>query len=302
MKRRNIISFSILCIIVIFLSSSITLAGDATLSWDPPSTNADGTTLTDLAGYRVYFGTSSGIYSKNIDAGNIATYRINNLTDGLTYFFAVTAYDSDGNESEYSNEVFKRIQPRIDASFNFGSSADIPVTGDWNGDGYTDIGVFRKGYWYLDSNGNGVWEKGVDLTLKFGSSADIPVTGDWNGDGYTDIGVFRKGYWYLDSNGNGVWEKGVDLTLKFGSSADIPVTGDWNGDGYTDIGVFRKGYWYLDSNGNGVWEKGVDTNFEFGISTDIPITGDWNKDGYTDIGVSNNRYWYLDSNGNDVWD
>jgi hypothetical protein len=204
MERRSIIYFPILCIIVIFLSSSITLAGNATLSWDAPTTNADGTPLTDLAGYRIYFGTSPGIYSKNIDVGNMTVYRINNLTDGLTYFFAVTAYDSDGNESEYSNETSKTIQPRIDASFKFGSWGNIPIKGDRNKDGYTDIGGFRKDYWYLDSNGNGVWKKGVYTNFGFGISADIPVKGDWNKDGYTDRGVFNNRYWYLDLNVNDV--------------------------------------------------------------------------------------------------
>ena len=70
-------------------------------------------------------------------------------------------------------------------------AGDIPVVGDWNGDGKTKIGVFRSGNWYLDSNGNNSWDAGSDAAYVFGMAGDIPVVGDWNGDGKTKIGVFR---------------------------------------------------------------------------------------------------------------
>ncbi len=63
----------------------------------------------DLAGYRVYYGTSSGEYTQVQDAGNVTEQTLDNLTDGQTYYFAVTAYDHSGNESGYSNEVSKLI-------------------------------------------------------------------------------------------------------------------------------------------------------------------------------------------------
>jgi hypothetical protein len=171
-------------------------------------------------------------------------------------------------------------------------------------------GVFRKGGWYLDANGTGQWEKGLDTAISpgsFGFSTDIPITGDWNGDGYTYIGVFRNGAWYLDTNGNGQWNSGVDTAIpagSFGLPTDIPITGDWNGSGTTKIGVFRKGAWYLDLNGNGQWNSGVDTAIpagSFGIGDRYSITGDWNGDGITKIGVFRNGAWYLDTNGNGQW-
>jgi hypothetical protein len=184
----------------------------------------------------------------------------------------------------------------------FGISTDMPVVGDWNGDGLTDIGVFRRGAWYLDSNGSGNWNAGDTIIAagSFGISTDKPVTGDWNGDGYTNIGVFRNGTWYLDYNGTNKWDAG-DKTASFGISIDIPVTGDWNGDGKTSIGVFRRGVWYLDYNGTNRWDAG-DKTFSFGTSTDIPVTGDWNGDGIINIGVFRNGAWYLDYNGNGMWD
>lgn len=89
-------------------TSSNSPGNSATLTWDAPTTNADGTPLTDLAGYKVYYGTTSGNYTEVIDAGNVTTYKVENLSPG-TYYFTVTAYDTSGNESDYSNEVSKTI-------------------------------------------------------------------------------------------------------------------------------------------------------------------------------------------------
>ena len=134
----------------------------------------------------------------------------------------------DGNGND-------RWDINIDTTIPFGSfgfATDIPITGDWNGDGKTNIGVFRKGAWYLDFNGNGKWDRGVDKALpvgSFGLPTDIPITGDWNGDGKTNIGVFRKGAWYLDFNGNNNWDKG-DIAIpagSFGAPDDIPIVGLW---------------------------------------------------------------------------
>ncbi len=82
--------------------------GTATLAWNPPSTNADGTPLTGLAGFKVYYGTQSGTYPNVIDVGNRTRYVLNNLPSG-TYYFVVTAYDTSGTESGFSNELSKAI-------------------------------------------------------------------------------------------------------------------------------------------------------------------------------------------------
>jgi hypothetical protein len=59
----------------------------------------------NVAGYNVYYGTTSGIYSYKVDAGNITSVTISNLTSGVTYYFAATAYDANGDESQFSSEV-----------------------------------------------------------------------------------------------------------------------------------------------------------------------------------------------------
>ena len=233
----------IVAFILIALSSSLAEAYRITLAWDPVTTNVDGTPIEDLAGYRLYYGTSSGNYTHVIDVGNVTEYTVYNLKSGV-YYFAVTAYDVAGNESDFSNEISVLLD-------------DLPFAGDWNGDGYDEIGVYRAGNLYLD-NGNGIWDGcGVEVCggLFGGLLEDRPVAGNWNGDVYDEIGIFNKGYWYLD-DGNRVWDGcGVDVCGgPFGGlPQDIAVAGDWNGDGYDEIGVFRDGRWYLD-NGNTRWD------------------------------------------------
>jgi len=195
-----------------------------------------------------------------------------------------------------------------DSYFGFAAANDVPIAGDWNGDGKTDIGVFRNGSFYLDANGNRAWNgtAGGDYLFGFGNPTDKPLAGDWNGDGKTDIGIWRNGVFYLDANGNRQWDgtAGGDWQFGFGSVNDIPVTGDWNGDGIFDIGVYRGGTYYLDANGSRVWEGPAngDVYFGFAAATDIPVTGDWNGDGITDIGAYRNGTFYIDLNGNRKWD
>jgi len=90
--------------------SGITSYGTATLSWLPPTENTDGSALT-LAGYKIYYGTSEGNYTEviSIDNVGIATYVIDNLPAGNTYYFVVTAVDTDGIESGYSEVGSKTI-------------------------------------------------------------------------------------------------------------------------------------------------------------------------------------------------
>lgn len=93
------------------ITASFTTLNTATLTWDAP-TNPDGTTITDIIGYKLYYGTSSGNYSTIIDVGNQTSYTINNLSAG-TYYFVVTDYNSTGDESSFSNEVTKTISGTV---------------------------------------------------------------------------------------------------------------------------------------------------------------------------------------------
>lgn len=102
MWLRSIILL-LLCHLIIWEYIPISIAGEATLLWDSPATSY----LPDLGGYKVYYGTSSGVYNSVTDVGNVTTWDVTNLSDGRAFYFAVTAYDIQGNESDFSNEVIK---------------------------------------------------------------------------------------------------------------------------------------------------------------------------------------------------
>jgi len=81
--------------------SSPPSATTATLAWNA-------VTDPSLSGYNVKVGTASGLYSRTITVGNVTSYTVDSLTNGTTYYFTVTAYNSSG-ESQPSNEVSKSI-------------------------------------------------------------------------------------------------------------------------------------------------------------------------------------------------
>ncbi len=81
-----------------------------TLSWTPPTENDDGTALTDLDGYRIYWGTTPGNYPNSVTIGNegTTTYVVDNLAPG-TYEFVATSFNASGVESVYSNPTTKVV-------------------------------------------------------------------------------------------------------------------------------------------------------------------------------------------------
>jgi hypothetical protein len=91
-------------------ASALSFNGSATLNWTPVTKNRDGTLLTDLAGYRLHYGTSASSLSAVVELANpnLTTYLVSNLPSG-TWYFGVTAYASNGTESPMSNIVQKTI-------------------------------------------------------------------------------------------------------------------------------------------------------------------------------------------------
>jgi hypothetical protein len=160
-KRRTadgtrLLTIACFAFLIYCLAASTAFAETATLSWDAPTTNEDGTQLTDLKEYYLYYGTSSGTYTQIINnVGTATTYQVTNLVPGTTYYFAVTARDYSENESGYSNELSATIvatpipditvtdsaAPSDDLQLPFGSvtegnSADqtVTVTNDGSAD------------------------------------------------------------------------------------------------------------------------------------------------------------------------
>jgi hypothetical protein len=88
-------------------------SGSVTLTWQPPTNNADGTPLMDLSGYNIYVGTDSNSYDLReirVDNPGLSTFVVENLEPG-TYYFAATAFNSSGVESYFSEEIVRTVSP-----------------------------------------------------------------------------------------------------------------------------------------------------------------------------------------------
>ncbi len=101
LMKNSICPKLILSFILLFfalVSSQIALAAQIRLAWDP-------NTESNIEGYKIYYGTSSKSYIGSVDIGNVTKYTLTGLTQGQTYYIAVTAYNNSNSESGYSIEV-----------------------------------------------------------------------------------------------------------------------------------------------------------------------------------------------------
>jgi hypothetical protein len=91
--------------------SSGTTNGTATVNWQPPTQNTNGTVITNLAGYTIEYGTNKSNLTSSVKVANpgLTSYVIENLAAG-TYYFGVTAYNSAGQTSSLSGVVSKTIK------------------------------------------------------------------------------------------------------------------------------------------------------------------------------------------------
>jgi len=163
---------------------------------------------------------------------------------------------------------------------------------DFNGDGITDISVWRANpnaltfqpsnaapegsssqWWILDSG------SGINRAYEFGGPDDIPVPADYTGDGKTDVAFFRPatGEWFVLRS-----EDSSYYAFPFGQDGDIPAPGDYDNDGKADAGIFREAgsQWFILRSG----DKGV-TFFNFGSAGDKPTIDDFDGDGFDDIAI-----------------
>lgn len=184
--KNKFISVLLAIFAFVFYAGSA-LAGTATVSWNA---NAE----SDLAGYKIYYGTGQrtgtdpkvcGLcgYASTINVGNVRTYTFNNLTDGQTYYFSVSAYDTSNNEGVFSTQVSKVVPPppltpditsptvsitspsagTVSGSITFSATASDPAVSGAVTSGLSLLSLFIDGSLYATSSTASI-SKSLDTT------------------------------------------------------------------------------------------------------------------------------------------
>ncbi|PYQ65475.1 MAG: hypothetical protein DMF53_05440 [Acidobacteria bacterium] len=172
-----------------------------------------------------------------------------------------------------------------DVRLGYGQAGDVPLWGDWDGNGTATPGVWRDGTFYLR---NSLTPGPADITISLGGVGDQPVVGDWTGNHVTKVGIFNGNFFYLKTANT---QAASLITGLFGQVGDRPLAGDWNGDGIDTIGVQRGTSFYMTNSTSS--SPPINIAFSYGLAGDVAISGDWNGDGIDTIGVFRNGTFYL---------
>ncbi|HVE56236.1 MAG TPA: VCBS repeat-containing protein, partial [Pyrinomonadaceae bacterium] len=228
----------------------------------------------------------AGPYQDAAPAGS-ATFASVFGTDGATMNGTWSLYGVD----DVSGDVATITGWKLTFEANdFVCTTAVKSRADFDGDGKTDLSVFRpsEGNWYLNQSTAGF---GV---VNWGISTDVLTPGDFNGDNKTDFAVFRANadstqpdFYILNTGTSTV--SGVS----WGVAGDIPVIRDFDGDAKDDITVFRpsNNTWYTLKSSGGI------TVTAFGQAGDVPVGGDFDGDGKADLTVYRSGTWISQLSG-----
>jgi hypothetical protein len=161
-----------------------------------------------------------------------------------------------------------------------GEAGDVPVPADYDGDGLTDLGIWRPGtatWWAKKTMG------GVMHAQPFGMNGDVPLPADYDGDGEVDLALYRVSEGRLYIHGDTAAEK-TAMTL-FYVPGGIPIVGNFGGDPNPEAGLYdpATGWIYARSiinTGSSYW-----VIQPLGNGGDIPVMRDYNGDGRTELGL-----------------
>jgi hypothetical protein len=186
--------------------------------------------------------------------------------------------DSPGLYRQSDGYVYLRdtnTQGNADTRFFFGDPGDIPLAGDFNGDGCDTVSVYRPSnatFYIINELGSDDGGLGAaDNHYIFGNPGVKPFMGDFDGDSVDTPGLHREStglVYYRNSNSEGV----ADAMFLFGDPGDRLVANDWNGDGADSPAVFRPSrttafFRFTNTQGN------ADAQFMFGDPSWLPVTG-----------------------------
>ena len=276
MKQLGVCSMIVWCLLALPAES-------ATATWDR---NPE----PDVLGYVLAYGTASGVYTTEINVGNVLSYEFFS-PPGYRYYLVVRAYNAMGVGPD-SNEVVLDLTTPPDQSSPTVPPAVLPaanvaVPADYDGDQHADIAVYRPstGIWNVVKSSEGV------QSTQWGEPGDVPIPADYDGDRRADIAVFRpsNGIWYVVKS-----SEGVQLT-KWGEPGDVPIPADYDGDQRADIAVYlpSDGLWYVVKSSEGVQV------LQWGEPGDVPVPADYDGDRRADIAVyrPSNGSWYVLKSG-----
>ena len=198
-------------------------------------------------------------------------------TDGN--FYGITPSGGASNEGT----VFRLINPTRTVE-----SAGPSLAADFDGDGRTDLTVFRPatGQWFVRFSSSN-YSYGNWTSYHWGLAGDVPLAADFDGDGKTDLTVFRPStaQWFVRFSSSN-YSYDYLTSYQWGQPGDIPLVADFDGDGKTDLTVYRPGTgtWYVRfSSSNYSYANWA--SYQWGLKDDVPLAADLDGDRKTDLAV-----------------